>query len=214
LKAYQCFLTHCATSGLRINAQKSPGICIFSDQSEEFRSIKDFKFLGYGMNRQGLFMHPAIETRLKKKLFNLINIYLLHYIEKPAQPVNIVRGGVDYDWDLMGLLAEIRNVLYGGLTEDHLKDFVTSGRKLPRMRGLMGFYALLDDHAALIRLDGWLVSTIKQAYLKRAHVFQAKGGTLQKISKEKLIRGNWYNAKKYNSAGFAPTANAPSFVRG
>lgn len=214
LKAYQSFDTHCAKSGLVINRKKSPGICIFSDYAEEFRSIRDFKFLGYGMNRQGLFMHSAVETRLKSKLSNLINIYLLHYVERPAQPTNTSRGGIDFDWDLIGLLAEVRNILYGGLDESDLRQFISDGKKLRRMRGLMGFYALLDDHGALQRLDGWLISNIKQAYDKRAHVFKAKGGSLQTITAGRLVDGSWYNASKHNSSTFKPTTRAPSFVRG
>ena len=77
-----------------------------------------------------------------------------------------------------------------------------------------GFLCPADDHDALVRLDGWLVDMIKQAYVKWAHIFKTKGGMLPKLSKKKLITGSWYNSQKYNSVSFSPTATAPSFVRG
>jgi hypothetical protein len=116
-------------------------------------------------------MHFDVESRLKRTLSRLINLYLIHYIEK-HQP-NGKRVGAGFDWDLIGLISEVRNILYGGLTEEQLDQFIKRGVKLPRMRGLMGFYALLDDKKALARLDGWLLSTIRRALAKRYKIMVA-----------------------------------------
>ena len=111
LKAHQAFVAHCDESGLKINRKKSPGIWILSDVQEELRTLMDFKFLGYGISTHGLFMHSDIVLRLKRKLSRLINLYLVHYIEK-HQP-NLNRVGPGFDWDLVGLISEVRNILYG-----------------------------------------------------------------------------------------------------
>jgi retron-type reverse transcriptase len=210
IKAYDIFHAHCRESGLIINKIKSPGICILSNAEEEFRSIADFKFLGYGICVDGLVMHATVEQRLRAKLSRLINLYLLHYIEK-TPPVRISdRIGDGYDWDLLGLISEIRKVLYGGLSELQIFLFVKKGIKLRQMKGMMGFYALLDDGDALTRLDGWLVSSIKQALIKRYKIL----GVSKTIKSRDLIAGAWYDASKYTTASFDPDVKLPSFVRG
>jgi RNA-directed DNA polymerase len=211
LKAYHAFVAHCDKSGLKINRKKSPGIWILSDVTEEFRTLKEFKFLGYGISAHGLFMHSDVVFRLKRKLSRLINLYLVHYIEK-HQP-NLNRVGPGFDWDLIGLISEVRNVLYGGLTEEDLDQFIKKGRKLPNMRGLMGFYALLDDKDALVELDGWLVSTIKQALFKRYKIIAKHGKNASSPNAKSLIFGDWYSSYIYNTNTFAPDARMPSFVR-
>jgi RNA-directed DNA polymerase len=156
-------------------------------------------------------MHSDVERRLKRKLSRLINLYLVHYIEKHKPNLN--RVGQGFDWDLLGLISEVRNVLYGGLTEEDLDQFIKKGRKLPQMRGLMGFYALLDDKDVLVGLDGWLVSNIKQALFKRYKIIAAHGKTIHPPKATSLIFGNWYSSYIYNSGSFAPDARMPSFVR-
>jgi hypothetical protein len=211
LQAHRAFVEHCDKSGLKINRNKSLGIWILSGTPEEFRTISKFKFLGYGIATTGLFMHPDVETRLKRILSRLINLYLIHYIEKHKPNGNRVGSG--FDWDLIGLISEVRNILYGGLSEEDLSQFIKKGRKLPRMRGLMGFYALLDDHKALARLDGWLVSTIKQALFKRYKIMGTKKITIKVPNLQSLIHGHWYFGHLYNAPGFSPDARMPSFVR-
>lgn len=209
IKAYDIFRAHCKESGLRINRDKSPGIWILSEGEEEFRSLRDFKFLGYGVSSHGLIMHDAVERRLKFKLSRLINLYLIHYIKK-TPPMSISkRVGVGYDWDLLGLIYEIRLALYGGLTEEQLRAFVKLGKKLPRMRGLMGFYALLDSSEALVRLNGWLASTIKQALHRRYKLL----GLTMTTSKKSILNGSWYDSAKFDTPTFRPDPKLPSLVR-
>ncbi|HBF56599.1 MAG TPA: hypothetical protein DDW72_22275, partial [Afipia sp.] len=210
-RAYDVFTSHCRNSGLRINAGKSPGIRILSNGGdEEFKSIPDLKFLGYGLSINGLMMHSSIERRLHRTLSRLINLYLLHYIDKVPPASVSKRVGPGYDWDLMGLISETRNILYGGLTEGQLFQFVRNGKKLSSMKGFMGFYALLDDPDALARLDGWFVSTVKQALYKRYKIL----GISKTFSSNELILGSWYNSAKYSTSKFDPKPRMPSFVRG
>jgi RNA-directed DNA polymerase len=155
-------------------------------ETREFRTIFDLKFLGYGISSNGLFMHHHVEKKLRRTLSRLINLYLIHYIEKHG--ANAKRVGSGFDWDLIGLISETRNILYGGLSEDDLIDFIKNGQKLSKMRGLMGFYALLDKKEKLVRLDGWLTSTIKQALFKRYKIMNVPGP--KPLSDNILIKGN------------------------
>jgi RNA-directed DNA polymerase len=164
----------------------------------------------YGVCTYGLTMHSTVERRVREKLSRLINLYLIHYIED-VPPLGIHRRvGPGYDWDLLGLISEIRNILYGGLSENQLFQFVRHGKKLRQMRGYMGFYALLDDANALTKLDGWLASTIKQALYKRYKIL----GMTKAITSSDLITGSWYDAASHSSSTFKPNARLPSFVRG
>jgi RNA-directed DNA polymerase len=74
----------------------------------------------------------------------------------------------------------------------------------------MGFYALLDDADALVRLDGWLTSNIKQALHKRYKIL----GVTKAIGAKELISGDWYDAASHSSSKFTPNSKLPSFVRG
>jgi RNA-directed DNA polymerase len=77
----------------------------------------------------------------------------------------------------------------------------------------MGFYALLDDHAALARLDGWLVSTMKQALSKRCKIMGTIASPIKVPKMKALISGQWYLASVYSGGGFYPDTRMPSFVR-
>lgn len=208
IRSYDIFNLHCLKSGLKINRSKSPGIWILSNEEEELRSMSDFKFLGYGVSVSGLRMHSTVGMRLRVKLSRLINLYLIQYIKKT--PPLAQRAGTGFDWDLLGLIAEIRMSLYGGYSEQQLANFVKRGEKLSSLKGLMGFYALLDDKEALVRLDGWLATTITMALTKRYSLLRLK----LRISKSELISGSWYDAQSFNNPNFTPEARLPSFVRG
>jgi RNA-directed DNA polymerase len=84
-------------------------------------------------------MHASVERRVREKLSRLINLYLIHYIED-VPPLKIDRRvGLGYDWDLLGLISEIRSILYGGLSENQLFQFVRHGKKLRSNAGIYGF---------------------------------------------------------------------------
>jgi retron-type reverse transcriptase len=212
LRSHRAFVEHCDASGLKINLKKSPGIRILSNKTEELATIGDLKFLGYGIFLAGLFMHEDVEMRLRRKLSRLINLYLIHYIEKHGP--NKKRIGHGYDWDLMGLVSEVRNILYGGLSEGNLENFIKFDIRLPKMRGLMGFYALLDKSEALVRLDGWFASTVKQALVKRYAIIGKSKAIIKPPKLKDLIKGNWYSAALHSTASFSPDPRLPSFVRG
>ena len=82
------------------------------------------------------------------------------------------------------------------------------------MRGLMGFYALLEQKEVLQELDGWLVNSIRCAMAKRNKILNAKYSSATIApSNEELILGEWLDKSVWRGPG-NPELRLPSFVRG
>ena len=209
------FIDHCQKSGLEINQDKSPGIAIIGKADAELRSFLSFDFLGYRFTKDGLKVPNRARSRIIRKLSRLIHLYLIHYPQKHGFNKNRCRrSGAPYDWDLLGLIQEIRGYLYGGLEEAELDIFLKEGKKLRKMRGLMGFYALLNDAKTLRELDRWLVVNITLAMRKRARLLEMKYRHKGlHPSSEQLILGTWLNPAAWKGAD-CPDSRLPSFVRG
>lgn len=208
------FVQHCMASGLKINESKSPGIAIIENVTAEIRSFPQFDYLGYSFTKDGLTIPARVRRRIINKLSRLIHIYLIHYPSKFG--FNKTRRGRNprFDWDLLGLISEIRGYLYGGLAENEIAAFLSQGKRLRTMRGLMGFYALLEQNVVLKELDGWLVNHLRKAMKKRHRILRAKYkvGTILP-SNEELILGTWLGKGAWKGPN-SPELRLPSFVRG
>lgn len=186
-----CFEKHCDDSGLVINRKKSPGIAIISDFQHEIRTLNNFTYLGYGFSDNGLTLPKKTQFRLKQKISRLINVYLINSLKLGFNDARSSRVG-GYDWDLLGLIYELRRGFYGGLTEESIQNFLSSGKQLSKMRGLMGFYCLIDDPTALRTLDGWTVNIVRRAMVKRNQILIAKySKNCPTPSNKELILGEW-----------------------
>ncbi|MCP5397017.1 MAG: hypothetical protein H6918_09875 [Sphingomonadaceae bacterium] len=208
------FARHCELSGIRMNVAKSPGISLLADKQAEIRTEKSVKYLGYSFRENGLHLSDSTVDRIKSKISRLISLYLIKYIRDVS--FNKSRSSVSdgYDWDLLGLITEIRNYLYGGLKESQIRAMLVDGKKLSKMRGLMSFYALLDHKDALQELDGWLVQSIKRALKVRNKILKNKYGCYTVTpSRSKIIDGSWLNLGNWDGNEY-PEVNLPSFVRG
>lgn len=213
----QCFFQHCKQSGLQINTEKSPGIAILSAKEQELRTISYFDYLGYRFTPKGLTLPDSAVVRLKKKISRLINLYLLHYIKNSFNK-NRCNVGNRYDWDLFGLICELRRCLYGGLKETQLHEFLTNNKYIPRMKGLMGFYCLIEDPTPLKVLDGWMLSTIRRAMrvrnkkLKEQYQWACPTPTdKQLLTGEWLSRDAWREEKSSTREKLEP--QIPSLMR-
>jgi RNA-directed DNA polymerase len=209
------FTEHCRTSGLVINVKKSPGIALIGKTDAELRSFQHFDYLGYRFTKDGLKIPERVREKIVRKLSRLIHIYLIQYpLKYGFNQSRSKRTSPRYDWDLLGLIQEIRGYLYGGLQEEELAAFLKGGKKLRKMRGLMGFYALLDDGETLRWLDAWLVTQVRLAMRKRANLLarKYKHGGISPTGTQ-LILGRWMNRKAWKGPG-CPDPRLPSFVRG
>ncbi len=209
-----CFNQHCSDTGITINHKKSPGIALLAKKDGEIRTFDHIDYLGYRFVNDGLVLSESAIKRIKRRLSRLINLYLIHYIDRVGFNPYRVGATAKYDWDLLGLISEIRNYLYGGLSEAELAAMLVDGKKLKKMRGLMSFYALLDKQEALAMLDGWLANSIKRALRKRNKILLSRYGTAGlNPSARELILGTWIDPTNWRGEP-KPDFTLPSFRRG
>ena len=210
----KCFYDHCRISGLTINSEKSPGIAIISSKSQELRTYPHFDYLGYRFTPDGLSVPTKTIQKLKSHISRLTNIYLIQYLKIGFNKERCSTNTPAYDWDLLGLLYAIRFSLYGGLTEEDLDAFIHEGTELPKMKGLMGFYCLLDDSKPLREIDGWMLSMIRRAMRTRNSILQDKYGvTCPTPSNRQLATGKWLDRDAWSDIT-TRESKMPSAVRG
>ena len=210
----ECFVAHCRTSGLVLNTKKSPGIAIISDHSQELRTYPHFDYLGYRISAAGLSMPEKTIQKMKARASRLINLYLIEYLDAGFRKSRSSIHPKTYDWDLLGLIYELRRSLYGGLSEADLHGFIFDGKKLPKMKGLMGFYCLLDDSSSLRALDGWMLSTVRRAMKERDRILDNKYSVHCPLPTNKALAvGDWIDLTAWRGEK-NPETRMPSFVRG
>lgn len=208
------FERHCAQSGLVINRDKSPGVTAVSIKEQEIRTIEEFKYLGYSFSQDALRMPKEKVEFYKRKFSRLIHIYLIGSLQFGFNGTRC-SAAAGYDWDLLGLVSEIRRSIYGGMDERDIQSFLYEGRKLRSMRGLMGFYCLLDDAERLKELDGWLANAIRRAMVHRNEVLTSQYSTnCPTPSNAQLITGTWLNLGMWQGDPDEVEVGLPSFVRG
>ena len=211
------FYWHCEQNGLSVNKGKSPGISAFSDESQEIRTTKFVDFLGYRLTFAGTGISPAVEARFRQKVAKLINIYLVQYQKINFNPSRASSGPISFDWDLLGLVSELRRSIYGGLREHDIVQALQKGKKLSKMKGIMSHYSLLDDGLALKRLDGWTLNSVRRAMVQRLIIIRKFGGRCPTPSCKQLLSGDWLNPKawdeKEGEETEMPEVEFPSFVK-
>jgi len=213
------FYEHCKGTGISINFLKSPGINLLSKASgpdvidHEIRSVSKIDYLGYRFTKDSLTLSDKTIVRIKRKISKLISIYLIQYGRDYQFARHRVGGAPKYDWDLLGLVSELRNYIYGGLPERSIKAMIKSGKKLRKMSGLMSFYALLEDHSVLAELDGWLVNAVRRAHAARMNLMFAGRPYPVRVTNASLILGTWMDAAAWDGND-VPEFQFPSFVRG
>lgn len=213
-KVEACFYRHCDVSGIQVNRDKSPGTAIISSYDQEIRTYKGYDYLGYRILDTGLTIPDKSVARLKGKVSRLINLYLIRYLK---DGFNLKRCSIAphvFDWDLLGFIYELRLSLYGGLSEQNLEDFIHSKKKLPKMRGLMGFYCLIEDPEILKQIDGWILSQTRRAMVERNKILSGKyGSKCPTPSNKELATGSWLDLGAWRGKRY-PDPRVPSLVRG
>lgn len=217
IRLEKCFVAHCEVSGLVLNKEKSPGIALISNHDQELRTHNGFTYLGYHFTESGLEMPDKSVVKLKQKISRLINIYLINALKVGFNNNRASRPDC-FDWDLLGFVSELRRSLYGGLSEKKITEFLNGDGNLERMRGLMGFYALLDEKGKLQKIDGWMVNITLRACKTRNQILMAKyGATCPTPNAEQLIKGTWFNKVNWRdeqNQSHCPEIQFPSLVRG
>lgn len=218
LRVENTFFEHCRRSGIQLNVKKSKGISVLSEVGQELRNSENFNYLGYKMYKDNLAMSDKAILNIKQKISDRIHIYLHRHLRSKTLGYNSSRAGIGYDWDLIGCISEIRNIIYGGLKEDKIEKFLNEGTRPTngKIKGYMSFYCLINNGDKFKELDGWLINTLFLAYKKRCRMLQKRGYKQPIIPKDKLISGNWYIPQKSRNGNghFTPETRLPSFLRG
>lgn len=210
----RCFYDHCSNSGLKINEEKSLGIAIIAGSEQELLSYPHFDYLGYRFSQDGLGVPDKVVARIKTRISRLVNIYLLQYLGEGFKSNRAAIAPYAYDWDLLGLIYELRRSLYGGLSEEELRAFIHEGKMLRKMKGLMGFYCLIDDPSEMRKIDGWMLSVVRRAMVVRNRILQAKyGQNCPTPTNAQLATGEWLDTEAWRG-GDLPEARMPSLIRG
>lgn len=210
----KCFYDHCDVSGLAVNQNKSPGTAIISNYEQEIRTYDGFDYLGYSFQSSGLTIPAKSIARLKSKISRLLNLYLCYYLRDGFNKTRTGNSPLKFDWDLLGFIYELRLSVYGGLSEKNLKDFIDNKKELPKMRGLMGFYCLIEDPSALKEIDGWILSQTRRAMSKRNKILNSKYSVSCPVPSNKaLATGEWIDLAAWRGKQY-PDARVPSLVRG
>ena len=176
LRITKAFENHCHYSGIQINHEKSPGICLleatsppvkrdyFIDDGDigKIETIKEFDYIGHKFTSSSVGISSRGIKRIKEKLARIIYIHLLSNPKRGLFDVNRV-GGQHYDWDLVTCINELRSYIYGGLKETRINAFLDDNARISRFKGLMSFYPLVTTVDQLAMLDGWLVSALRRA---------------------------------------------------
>ena len=187
---------------------------MISDRQHEIRTVKEFTYLGYSISETGLKIPAAKVRQYQRKYSRLSHIYL---IDSLKYGYNFKRASVveRFDWDLLGLISEIRRSIYGGLDERQIQEFLWEGRRLRSMKGLMGFYCILEDSKRLRVLDGWLVNHVRRTMVYRNRILNSHYGVgCPTPSNKSLIDGSWLNLGAWSGASDEVETRIPSFVRG
>ena len=217
------FRAHCRQSGLEINYRKSPGIQIFGgglarerreygvdiDDIAGLETIKAIDYLGHRFSHEGIRLPPAAVSRVKRRISSIIHKHLFLHRSAGIKSINRDRVGRKFlDWDFVTCINEIRNYIYGGLSEDEIKSYLSGGKTIPHVRGLMSFLPMQNKADQLMELDGWLLSVILRAQRQRYKVLKSFSIRSKRLNKEQIIHGSWYKFK-----GVDVETQLPSFVR-
>lgn len=213
VKIINAFEEHCKYSGVSINYDKSEGISLLEpfaktgnrsffidgDDGDEISVCKEFDFLGHKFRRDGVLLSTRSVRRTKARIAKIIYLNLLYPLTKGTFNVGRIAGS-GFDWDLLNCVNEIRRFIYGNLREDELRRFVSSGTKIRKFRGFIGFCPLIDKIEQFRELDGWMVDILSRGLKERYRRIRSLGypaPASRLPNKTVLIDGTWFTNTSY-----------------
>lgn len=156
-------------AGIKLNKNKSAGISLIQSKElrSEFRNTKEYiEFLGYRVSSDNVGIKDASVRKIKKQISYLLYCNLIQPIRtKPFRAVTIPSNGEDKN--LITAIMQIRRYLYGNMTENILRRYISGSYTKLSFKGIMSFYPLITDEEQMRSLDKWLLSTILKTLNKR-----------------------------------------------
>lgn len=166
-----------SSAGIRINANKSDGISLLTDEDlpSEFSSTKSkVEFLGYSISVKAVAIKDSSRKKIQKQISYLLYRNLIQPLKGPELRGLVIPSN-DKDEALLTAILQIRRYLYGGLTSQQLRNYLAGRTKRIYFKGVMSFYPLVNDEMQLRKLDGWLVSTIYRSIQLRGKLLTGWG---------------------------------------
>ena len=161
-KAFTIINEFSSLAGIPINAKKSDGINLLTkeDLPTELKSTKTkLDFLGYSISVTAVSIKDASLKKIKKQISYLLYRNLIQPL-RGSELKGLIIPANDKDAALLTAIMQIRRYLYGGLTGQQLRNYLSGRTKRIYFKGILSFYPLVNDEEQLKALDGWLVSVI------------------------------------------------------
>lgn len=197
--------------GVELNLAKSKGVSILerTNEKSEFKSKSAFDFVGYSLSRQCISMADKNVESAKARIAYFIYSNLLETVKSETLVSERVAGNFDRDYLVM--IMQIRRYLYGGMSEDQLRKYISAATPKIHFKGLMSFYPIVNDESQLKHLDGWMLHTIHTTLKKRSAYLQSQG--LPRPQPHGLSRGDLIACESTTTGGTRVDLRLPSFTR-
>jgi hypothetical protein len=206
-RAASAMLAHGDRSGAQVNFAKSEGISLITPPGEaELRSKPSFDFLGHDISSVGVAPSRRTVQRLKRNLSRIIHRHLLLYpmSRKQFTPKRLDSCGID--WDLVTCVNELRDYLYGHVSEEQLSGALARKKPLRNTKCALSYFPLVDLPDRFRHLDGWLAGTLLRCHEKRVRVLSAMGYSPSNVGRTALVSGTWYRGTLIHNESKLPSA--------
>jgi RNA-directed DNA polymerase len=171
-------IDECASRmGVALNRDKSAGISLLSRVGVPEMNVKEgIDYLGYSIALDRVSIAAKKVDKIKARISFLIYQNLIQPLTQ-KRIFNSTRLTANVDMDYLTAVRQVRYYLYGGLSEDKLKQYVDGRISDLNFRCAMSYYPVVNDIGQLANLDGWLAYTFRQALKLRARLWQKNDGT-------------------------------------
>jgi len=164
-------------AGIPINAKKSDGISLLTkkDLPTELKSTKtSIDFLGYSISVDSISIKEASVRKIKKQISYLLYRNLIQPLKGDKLKGLIIPSNGE-DPALLSAIMQIRRYMYGGLTDQQIRNYISGRSKRIYFKGIMSFYPLVNNEEQLRSLDGWIVSVVCRSLRLRAKLLKKWG---------------------------------------
>jgi hypothetical protein len=203
-----------SSAGILINAKKSDGISLLTKEGlpAELKSTKNnIEFLGYSISVDSV----SIKSTSIKKIQKQISYLLYRNLIQPLRG-NELKGLIipanNKDSALLTAIMQIRRYMYGGLTGQQLRNYISGKTKRIYFKGVMSFYPLVNDSEQLRSLDGWLVSIIFRSLKLRHKLLQKWGYNCSEFFPFSVNHSDMVKCFKEHKVGGKFLLEIPSFL--
>ena len=158
--------------GSPINYEKSEGVRLFVSEgtrNAEMRSTSRIEYLGHSIGLRDVRMKQAVVDKIKSHVSSLI---LNNLLREPIAGTQSLARLTGNDRDYATLIWQLRRYLYGPLSESQVRRFQQGAIPPMTFEGVMSFFPLVNDQAALRELDSWIATQVWLAIRKRANLLK------------------------------------------